>query len=130
MPPQATLLVLPDGVGLNYWLRRRNPSRFTLFLPPEFRDLGGEAAIVADLERDPADFVALIHRNHDEFGVGPFGRDPKNGRAIMRWVESNYRRVERFGAEPFQGRGFGVVVLRRLDAPSADPAAGARETLR
>ena len=33
--PGETLLVLPEGISLNYWLRARNPSRYTLFLPPE-----------------------------------------------------------------------------------------------
>ena len=41
--------VLPDGVGINYRLRRVNPTRFTLFLPAEFGDLGGQAAVVANL---------------------------------------------------------------------------------
>jgi len=125
LPADATLLVLPDGVGLNFWLKRRNPSRYTLFLPTEIRDLGGEEAILADLRREPADFVVLIDRKHEEFGVGPFGRDPRNGRRIVAWVEANYRRIERFGAEPFQGRGFGVVLLRYRGDASASPE-GAR----
>jgi hypothetical protein len=114
MPPEATLLVLPDGVGLNYWLRRVNPTRYTLFLPPEFADLGGERAMLADLRANAPDFVVLVHRNHEEFGVGPFGADPRNGRAIMQWVEADYQRIERIGEEPFQGRGFGIVILRRV----------------
>jgi hypothetical protein len=115
MPPAATLLVLPDGVGINYRLRRVNPTRFTLFLPAEFGDLGGQAAVVANLRAHSPDFIVLVHRNHEEFGVGPFGADPRNGRAIMRWVGRHYRRVERFGEEPFQGRGFGTVILRRRE---------------
>jgi hypothetical protein len=113
MPPGATLLALPEGVGLNYWLRRENSSRYNLFLPAEFGALGGEAAMLADLRAHPPDFIVLIHRNSAEFGVGPFGSDPRNGRAIMDWVRAHYRRVERLGAEPFQGRGFGTVILRR-----------------
>jgi hypothetical protein len=124
MPPAATLLVLPDGVGINYQLRRVNPTRFTLFLPAEFGDLGGQAEVVANLRAHPPDFIVLVHRNHEEFGVGPFGADPRNGRAIMRWVGRHYRRVQRFGEEPFQGRGFGTVVLRRLEEPVQEPASG------
>jgi hypothetical protein len=131
MPPGATLLVMPDGVGLNYWLRRENPTRFTLFLPPEFADLGGETAILADLRAHPPDFIVLIHRNHTEFGVGPFGADPRNGRRIMKWVSERYRRVERIGEEPFRGRGFGTVILRRRAERVQEPAGGrAAEALR
>jgi hypothetical protein len=124
MPPGATLLVLPDGVGINYRLRRENPTRFTLFLPAEFRDLGGQAAVVADLRAHPPDFIVLVHRNHAEFGVGPFGTDPRNGRAITDWVREDYRRIERIGEEPFQGRGFGTVILRRRADPVGEPAGG------
>ncbi len=127
MSPGATLLVMPDGVGLNYWLRRQNPTRFTLFLPPEFDALGGEAAILADLDAHPPDFIVLIHRNHAEFGVGPFGADPRNGRGIMEWVSERYRRVERIGEEPFQGRGFGTVILRRRAERAQEPAGGLLE---
>jgi hypothetical protein len=126
MPPGATLLALPEGVGLNYWLRRENSSRYNLFLPPEFEAFGGESAMLADLRAHPPDFVVLVHRNHAEFGVGPFGKDPRNGRAIMDWVEDHYRRIERIGEEPFQGRGFGTVILRRAADPVAGPAAALR----
>jgi hypothetical protein len=124
MPPGATLLALPEGVGLNYWLRRENSSRYNLFLPAEFEALGGEAAMLADLRAHPPDFIVLVHRDHAEFGVGPFGTDPRNGRAIMNWVGEHYRRVERIGEEPFQGRGFGTVILRYRPGPVGPPAAG------
>jgi hypothetical protein len=113
-PPEATLLVLPEGAGLNYWLRRRNPSRFLLFLPTEIEAFG-EAQMLADLSSDPPDYVVLAHRDGAEFGVGPFGRDPRNGRGLREWVDGNYERVERIGPEPFGRDGFGLVILRRRD---------------
>jgi hypothetical protein len=100
---------------LNYWLRMRNPSRFLIFLPTEIQAFG-EAAMRADLEAHPPDFVVLVHRLWHEFGVGPFGSDARNGRALRAWVDANYRRVQRFGAEPFGEDGFGVVVLERSAA--------------
>lgn len=114
MAPGETLLVLPEGVQLNYWLRVRNPSRFQLFLPTEIEAFG-EAAMLADLEAHPPDYVVLVHRGWQEFGTGPFGRDPRNGRRLLAWVEAHYRRVARYGAEPFGSGGFGTVVLERAD---------------
>jgi hypothetical protein len=35
LPPQASLLVLPEGVGINYLTRRVNPTRHLNFVPPE-----------------------------------------------------------------------------------------------
>ena len=67
----------------------------------------------SELRARPPDVVALVHRRSDEFGVGSFGVDPRNGRRLMDWVERGYRRVARLGAEPFGSEGFGVVLLRR-----------------
>jgi hypothetical protein len=121
MPPEATLLALPEGASLNYWLRRTNPTRYNLFLPEEIEAFGGDERILQDLRAHPPDFIALVHRDYTEFGVGPFGVDPRNGRGIMNWVAGNYRRVGRIGAEPFHGRGFGIAILRRAGGNAAVP---------
>ena len=116
--PGATLLTLPEGASLNYWLRRTNPTRYNLFLPEEIDAFGGEELLLQDLRAHPPDFIALVQRDYTEFGVGPFGVDPRNGRGIMNWVGENYRRVGRIGAEPFRNQGFGIAILRRADEPS------------
>ena len=118
--PGETLLVLPEGAILNYWLRQKNPSRFWLFLPTELAAFG-EAAMLRDLAAYPPDWLVLAHRDPREFGAGPFGRDPRNGRALLAWVREHYERVERFGAEPFTGAGFGTVVLQRRTDAGARP---------
>jgi hypothetical protein len=120
--PGATLVVLPEGAILNYWLRLESPLRHWLFLPTEIAAFG-EQAMLADLRAHPPDFVALVHRRAEEFGRGPFGADPRNGAALLAWVERHYRRVARLGEEPF-GEGFGVVLLERA-APGAPRAARA-----
>lgn len=116
MGPDDTLLVMPEGIMLNYWLRKDNPTAFDLFLPTEIAAFG-EETMLRDLEAHPPDWIVLAHRLSGEFGVGPFGRDPRNGRALRVWVERRYERVERLGAEPFTGGGFGTVILRRREAP-------------
>ena len=118
--PQSTLLVLPEGAILNYWIRKRNPSPYFLYLPTEMRAFG-EPEMIAALAAEPPDYVALLHRLSHEFGVGPFGVDPENGRALLDWVRARYRPVDRIGAAPFSGQGFGVVVLERK--PSSRGAA-------
>lgn len=115
MGPDETLLVLPEGVGLNYWLRRRNSTRYNLYLPPEIA-VFGEDAMLADWEAHPPDWVALVHRDGREFGTGPFGVDPRFGRGLLAWVRARYEPVGRVGARPFRDSGFGVVLLRRADA--------------
>ena len=117
MPSDATLLVLPEGTIMNYWLRRSNPSRYTLFIPPSIAFAGGEAKMLEDLRAHPPDFIALVHRDTGEFGVGYFGADPRYGRLIREWVRSDYTRVRRVGFEPFQDYRFGVALLRRNSTP-------------
>ncbi len=112
LPEGGTLLVLPEGTTINYWLRRENPIRFDLFLPTELRALGGDRVVIRELEANPPSVIALVHRDHREFGVGPFGVDPKNGRDLMEWVERNYSAVGTIGAEPFASRHFGISILR------------------
>lgn len=115
VPPDATLLVYPEGAMLNYWLRRDNPSRFILYLPTEL-DAAGREVVLDDVQEAEPDFVVLLQRGHREFGVGPFGSDPRNGRAIVAWIRSNYVLAERLGPQPFTGRGFGAEVWRRPEA--------------
>lgn len=114
MHEDDTLLVLPEGITFNYWLRRRNPTPYHLFLPTELQAFGGEKKMLRAIEANPPDFVVLAHREHMEFGVGSFGVDPRNGQELMKWVKAHYRGVAGFGAPPFRTRNFGTQILRRV----------------
>lgn len=117
MPPRASLVVFPEGASLNYWLRKVNPSGYLLFLPTELEAFG-EADMLARLEASPPDFAALVQRPSAEFGTGPFGVDPRNGRRLREWVDRHYERVARIGPEPFRQEGFGIVILHRRRSDS------------
>jgi hypothetical protein len=67
--------------------------------------------MLRELEAHPPDVIVLAHRLPDEFGVGPFGQDPRNGKALLDWVRARYRRAAGFGAEPFGTAGFGTRIL-------------------
>jgi hypothetical protein len=118
-PPGESLLVLPEGSIVNYWLRRTNPSRYHLFLPAELAAYGSDA-VLADVRAHPPDLVVLLTRRHREFGVGPFGSDPRFGRDLLAFVRANYVPVAAIGDPPFAGRGFGAEVLRRRAPPPRD----------
>jgi hypothetical protein len=120
--PQSTLVVMPEGLSLNYWLRLRSSSRYWLFIPAEFAAVGGEEVMLADVRAHAPDLVALVDRPHAGFGVGPFGRDPRNGRRLVELVSAEYEVVEQIGPEPFRGEGFGVTLMRRR-SPGAGPSA-------
>jgi len=104
-----SLAVLPEGVMLNFLSRRPNPTPYTNFMPPELA-FYGEPRMLAALDAAPPDYVALVHKDTDEYGARFFGRD--YGRDLYRWVRRNYREVATFGATPFHGARFGIALLR------------------
>jgi len=110
--PDATLLVLPEGVMLNYLARRRNPTPYVNFMPPEMI-LFGEDAILESIRRAAPDFVALVHKDTSEYGARFFGRD--YGERLARWVQQDYEEVRRVGAPPFVDERFGIALLRRRE---------------
>jgi len=115
MAPGDTLLVLPEGVMLNYLLRHPTPTRHLNYMPPELI-LFGEEQILAELRARPPDWVAIVHKDTSVYGVPLFGRD--YGEAIDAWVRSAYRRVARYGEPPLRpGTFFGVDVLAPRPAP-------------
>jgi hypothetical protein len=97
----AEVLVLPEGVSLNYLARRRSPTPYLLFMPPELI-IFGEDAIVVALEEDPPDAIVLLHRDTSEYGSPFFGRD--YGLAISAWVLEHYRHAwtDPTGGPPLQ----------------------------
>jgi hypothetical protein len=118
VPPGTTLTVLPEGVMLNYLLRRETPLPFVNFMPPEVMAFG-EDAMVQALDRHPPDIVVFIHRDTSEYGFELFGTDPAYGRQIMTWIRAHYESTAVIGHEPMSAAGFGIELLRR-----ARPSAG------
>ena len=121
---QATLLVLPEGVMVNYLTRRINPTRHINFAPPEIM-IFGEERILEDLRAQPPDYVALVHRETHEYGLPLFGTDyaPR----LLEWVREDYELVARVGAPPLvperledHRRGFEVLRRRAMDPDSAE----------
>ena len=111
-PPGATIAVLPEGVMLNYLMRRDSPLRVVSFMPPELIAFG-EREIIRSLDAAPPDFVVLVHKDTSEYGGPRFGVDPHYGLETMRWVNARYRPVRVIGRDPLSADGFGIVILRR-----------------
>ncbi|MCZ6782887.1 MAG: hypothetical protein O7G30_06210 [Proteobacteria bacterium] len=111
--PDGTLVVMPEGVTLNYLLRRPNPTPFINWMPPEYA-IFGESAMIDSLAAHPPDMIALVHKDTEEYGFRFFGRDYAN--ATFDWVQRNYRPVLRIGEPPFvEKRQFGILLLERLE---------------
>ena len=115
--PASTILVLPEGVMINYLSRRQNPTKYVNFMPPEVI-MFGEERIIADFNRHPPDYVILVHKDTTEYGAPFFARD--YGQKIANWVRDNYEGVALLGDPPFQeANRFGIVIMRKRVAESA-----------
>ncbi|HEY8152081.1 MAG TPA: glycosyltransferase family 39 protein [Vicinamibacteria bacterium] len=116
--PGDTLTVLPEGLLLNYLLRRRSPSPYVDYMPSEVAHYG-EPVLLTALQRSPPDWIALVDKDTSNYGVRYFGQD--YGTGLAQWVVDAYEPWSLVGPRPFSGQGFGVALLRRRGA-----AAGAR----
>lgn len=110
--PGETLAVLPEGAMINYLSKRRNPTPYLNFNPPEIAAFGEDKMQKAYVQ-NPPDYVMLVHRDGGEFGVPYFGRSAVFGRMMMDWVNENYEPVHLIGNEPLKNSLFGIKILKR-----------------
>ncbi len=108
--PNQTLVLLPEGVMLNYLSRRESSISYVQFSPVVMM-LWGEARIQQAFEASPPDFVAIVHRDNQHEGARFFGRD--YARAFLGRVQESYHPVWQTGAPPLRDGRFGLVLLER-----------------
>jgi hypothetical protein len=117
--PSDTLVVMPEGVMVNYLLRMRTPIPYLTVLPTDMAQFGEDALLDA-LQRQPPSLILLVHRETTEYGPRFFGRD--YGLRIAEWITREYVRVGGAGDPPLRpDTRFGVAALRRRDDPRARP---------
>jgi hypothetical protein len=115
VPPDRTVACFPEGIIINYLARRRTPTPYVNFNPPDLL-LFGQSRMLAALSESPPDCALLVHKDTSEFGERFFGRD--YGQRIYQWLILNYRVQELptldLGAEPLQGDHFGIRLLQPI----------------
>jgi hypothetical protein len=123
IPSDKTLACFPEGIIINYLARRRTPTPYVNFNPPDLL-LFGEDRMIEALNGSPPDFIFLVHKDTGEFGERFFGRD--YGGKLNQWIEERY--VEEsipgldLGSEPFRDSRFGI----RLMVPRPPEEGGRR----
>ena len=109
-PPAANLLVLPDGLSVNFLTRRTSPL-------PDVWTSGTEESMVERLRQTPPDYVALISENLSEHGILQYGAPGNPGALLLQWVHQNYKEDISWG-QPFSGTSLkGATVLHRIHDP-------------
>lgn len=108
-PPSATVLVLPEGVSIDFLARRVTPL-------PELEGNWAEELLVQKLWWAPPDYVVLISVNLADHDLSNYGAPGRPGYLMLQWVKHNYVAEASWG-EPFSGgRLKGARILRRKPA--------------
>ena len=74
-PDGGTLVVIPEGVTINYLTKLRTPLTFHTFTPVETASPAVEQKIIDELTAHPPTRVVLVSRDVREFGYRGFGTD-------------------------------------------------------
>jgi hypothetical protein len=110
--PGQTLLVLPEGVIINYLVRMPSPLAPTYFFTDTLDD-GREAVLVEELSARPPDWVVIVKRDLREYGIRRYGEAPGEGQLLLGWVAENYQREMSVGDDLFgTGQADGVLLKR------------------
>ncbi len=119
--PRASFAVLPEGVMMNYLLRRESPLRVLTVMPPEILAFG-EDEVLKSLEAAPPDFVVLLQRDVTEYGYPTFGTDPSYGQRTLDWVKARYQVTRTIGTAPHDASSPAIQIFERAAAGSAPSA--------
>jgi hypothetical protein len=110
LPPNGRLVVLPEGVMINYLLRRRSSIPYVTMLPSDLATFG-EAAFLDALGRDPPEVILLVHRDTSEYGRRFFGTD--YGLPVAAWIAKHYAPAGRAGDIPLRASSrMGIAAMR------------------
>jgi hypothetical protein len=111
-PGAHSLVVLPEGVTLNYLTRLPSPMPYYLFDPTQIIHYGSD--ILQHLRTHPPDRIVLISRDLREYGVSRFGDSTPHGADIMDFINDYYQPVFGRGGDPLDDtqRGVEIYALR------------------
>jgi hypothetical protein len=102
----GTLVVIPEGITLDYLAGATTTLTYHTFTPVEIDDPRVELPILQELSARPPDRIAVVDRDVAEFGYRGFGVD--YGLHLTRWINAHYRPEAQL-----RGSRFWMVVMRR-----------------
>lgn len=110
--PAPTVLVLPEGLMVNYLARKASP------VPPLFFYFhatanGREALLVQQLEKQPPVWVVLLSRDLREAGIARYGEESGRGKELLAWLATHYDQFAEAANDPLDPDKQGLIVYRR-----------------
>jgi len=111
-PDASRVLVVPEGLMINYLARRHSPLPEWIFIDLTLAG-SAEAALVDRLRADAPEFVVLISRDLREHGITHFGAEGQPGQRLIAFFHQRYRPILQLGGDPFTSKLKGAQLLRR-----------------
>lgn len=112
LPEVERVFVIPEGIMVNYLVRRPTPTHVYTFNPYWLR---WTPSVLEDLERRPPDAALVISRDFDDYGMGRFGESPEHGAPILSWLAARYVPIRRVGGDPLGDGPKGTILLVRRE---------------
>jgi len=108
---EETVMVIPQGIAINFLSERKNPFRYYSYLPIDIAQKDIADKIISDMEQKEVDYVVFTQKSTAEFGYPVFGRD--YGRVIFEYITKNYILYKQFGPFPFTTKEYGIALFKR-----------------
>ena len=111
-PVGDQVLVIPEGLMINYLARRQSPLAEWIFIDLTLAG-SAEARLVEKLVANPPAHVVLISRDLREHGIARFGATGQPGQQLLELVRRNYRPRFHLGGDPLDPNDRGAMLLAR-----------------
>jgi len=107
---EASVVVFPEGVGINFFAEKKNPLKYCNFMPPVMEYIG-EDKIIRAVADNNIDYVVVVARGAVDYGYPFFG--VHYAIKLSNWIKGNYHLKKVIGAMPFESERFGIAVYER-----------------
>jgi hypothetical protein len=108
-PKDATVVVIPEAEGINFFSERVNPLRYPVVFPTNL-SITPEHEIIDDFRTVNADYIVIVQRPTIEYGPTSFGVD--YALELDGWIKEHYSLVQKIGPLPFTTKEFGIAIYK------------------
>ena len=111
LPNNQTLVVIPEGIMINYLARKKSPVVVQAF----YTNRQIEGGLVNEMEKSKPNWILFMTRDLTEYGVTKYGTKGQSGELIISWVNNYYHMNSSYGQDPIKGVGAGAMLYQLND---------------
>ncbi|MCP4204092.1 MAG: hypothetical protein GY769_19430 [bacterium] len=116
-PENPTMVVLPEGVSLNYFTGFKNPTAYYLLTPVEIGSIEVERRMIRELDATKPDYLVTTSRDLSEYGRRGIGLD--YAMELGDWIRASYDLERVFEAD--ESEAWRVLLLKRRSGAASLP---------